>query len=99
MKIFKKVFYFAIIFYTLSVHAQKHVTAIRISSQPTIDGNLDEFFWKEISPAKDFVQYDPYNGKSATQKTEAFSHQDILPCILEAKKDNRIFNRYQNANI
>ncbi|MFH0896084.1 MAG: DUF5916 domain-containing protein, partial [Bacteroidota bacterium] len=72
MNRFLKILLITIFSLPFTLCAQKHATAVRISSQPKIDGVLDEPFWKEISPAKDFVQFDPINGKTADQKTEAF---------------------------
>src|SRR5688572_6198870 len=35
-----------------------------------LDGRLDEPFWSQAVPAKDFVQIDPLNGEPATEPTE-----------------------------
>ena len=36
----------------------------------TLDGRLDELVWSRAVPAGDFIQRDPDNGQSATEKTE-----------------------------
>ena len=40
------------------------------SEKITLDGRLDEPVWKRASPAKDFVQQDPNNGRPPTELTE-----------------------------
>jgi hypothetical protein len=49
---------------------KKKIEALRISVPPKIDGSLNDPAWNSASPAIDFVQYTPYNGKPANQKTE-----------------------------
>ena len=46
------------------------VKAIRVTTPPKIDGELNEAVWDNIPVATDFFQFDPYNGEPATQKTE-----------------------------
>jgi opacity protein-like surface antigen len=41
----------------------------KVSSSPKIDGFIEESFWGEITPLKDFVQFDPYNGKPPSEET------------------------------
>src|SRR5688500_8781328 len=36
----------------------------------TLDGRLDEAFWKRAIPADGFIQQDPQNGRPATEQTE-----------------------------
>ena len=52
--------------------ARRSVVAVRLpdSQVVTLDGRLDEEFWNTVSPATDFVQIDPDNGKLATEQTE-----------------------------
>jgi hypothetical protein len=48
----------------------KRIEAKRISTTLKIDGMLDESVWTEAPVAGNFVQYTPYNGGKANQKTE-----------------------------
>ena len=75
--IFGKMRYF--ILYTLffpfilcSQNEKKEVYAKRINNKVIIDGKLNELFWEEISPARNFTMLEPINGKieRASQKTE-----------------------------
>jgi hypothetical protein len=53
------------------------LTAVRIDgSRIRIDGLLNEPIWKKITPASDFVQQEPEEGKPATEKTEVFVAYD-----------------------
>ncbi|MBI9041208.1 DUF5916 domain-containing protein [Lutibacter sp.] len=71
---------FIILFYILfqvNASAQinvnpKSINALRISSQPTIDGVLDETFWKNADTAKDFIMFRPGIGtiEPSGKKTE-----------------------------
>jgi hypothetical protein len=47
-----------------------------VSSSPKIDGFIEESFWGEITPLKDFVQYDPYNGKPPSEETFVYLAYD-----------------------
>ncbi len=49
---------------------KKQVEASKITSSLHIDGLLNEPEWQDANPAKDFIQFDPYNGPPATEKTE-----------------------------
>ena len=44
--------------------------AVKIAKSPKIDGKLNEGFWANIKPAGSFLQYEPYNGKHPSQRTE-----------------------------
>ena len=48
---------------------KKELKAIRISDKPKIDGILTEECWLGAPAAKDFVQFEPYNGSPATFPT------------------------------
>ncbi|MFP4018982.1 MAG: DUF5916 domain-containing protein [Bacteroidales bacterium] len=45
---------------------EKVLEAIRNGETPKIDGKLDEEIWEKAVTAKDFVQYEPYNGNKAS---------------------------------
>ena len=53
-------------------NAQRTVAATRLPdvSMVTLDGRLDEAFWSTLTPAADFIQIDPANGRPATERTE-----------------------------
>ncbi|OQY05681.1 MAG: hypothetical protein B6I20_00650 [Bacteroidetes bacterium 4572_117] len=53
-----------------SQHSKKKLQITKIESVPKIDGKLDDKCWENVPVAKDFVQFTPYNGKPATEKTE-----------------------------
>jgi hypothetical protein len=46
------------------------VEALRVSSAPRVDGHLDEEAWRTATPATQFTQRDPDEGKPATEVTE-----------------------------
>ncbi len=50
---------------------QKSYKATRVTAPPKIDGQLDDKAWSDIDIATDFTQTIPYNGRKASQKTEA----------------------------
>jgi len=49
---------------------KKQYKAVQINIAPVIDGVLDEDVWNEGIWMNDFIQYEPYNGRQATQRTE-----------------------------
>jgi len=61
------------LFLSTSLFSQekKVYETIRVSSPPKIDGVLDDPQWKNAQIAKDFIVYNPDNGREAYQKTEA----------------------------
>ncbi len=44
--------------------------AVRIERAPSIDGVLDEDFWATLPPITDFVQREPVDGGTPTERTE-----------------------------
>ena len=46
------------------------VRAYRLPATPNLDGLVSEPFWAEMEPAANFVQQEPNEGVSATEKTE-----------------------------
>ncbi|MDP4238504.1 MAG: DUF5916 domain-containing protein [Bacteroidota bacterium] len=86
----------AFIFITNSfAQVRKSVEAMRISTPLIIDGVLDEDVYKQVQPAKDFLQIQPYNGKPANQPTEVYFFYDesaiYVGAMLHDKPDS-IFN-------
>lgn len=55
---------------TLAQHQNKNYQATRINTAPKIDGQLNDECWNNLPVAKDFIQYEPYNGGPASQETE-----------------------------
>ena len=49
---------------------KKQYHATRVTTAPVINGILDDEAWKQGDWVDDFTQYEPYNGKHTTQKTE-----------------------------
>jgi len=49
---------------------KKRLTAVRTVSPPRIDGDLTDEAWQSAPLAGDFVQYSPFNGRSASLSTE-----------------------------
>jgi uncharacterized protein DUF5916/cellulose/xylan binding protein with CBM9 domain len=54
----------------LSQNTKKEIEAIRCSNPPHIDGVLDEDIWNNVPIANEFIQFEPANGKKASQKTQ-----------------------------
>jgi len=81
---------------SLCAQAKKTVRAINISTPLTIDGILDEPAYKLATPAKDFVQLQPRNGKPAMQPTEAYYFYDqsaiYVGAMLYDSAPDSIFN-------
>jgi hypothetical protein len=49
---------------------KKRYKATRISTAPVINGILDDDIWQTGDWVDDFTQYEPYNGRPASQRTE-----------------------------
>jgi hypothetical protein len=49
---------------------KKSINAVRVSEAPKVDGLMNEEFWKDIPPAKDFIIYKPNPGVPLPQSTE-----------------------------
>ena len=49
---------------------KKRYKAEKITSAPVINGILDDEAWQTGSWVDDFIQYEPYNGREASQRTE-----------------------------
>jgi hypothetical protein len=44
--------------------------AVRVAEAPRLDGHLDDAAWRDATPATEFLQRDPDEGKPATERTE-----------------------------
>ncbi len=80
----KKISYIPFIFLLISIIFVRNpliadsvqINIQKVSSSPKIDGFIEESFWGEITSLKDFVQYDPYNGKSPSEETFVYLAYD-----------------------
>jgi len=50
--------------------ATPHITAVRASTAPVIDGRLDDDAWRHAEFTTDFRQSDPHWGEPSTRRTE-----------------------------
>jgi hypothetical protein len=50
--------------------AKKRYKATQIATAPVIDGVVNDLVWQEGEWTDDFTQYEPYNGKTPSQRTE-----------------------------
>src|SRR5207302_1572215 len=50
--------------------AERIVEAVRVDRAPRLDGTLDDPIWQQASAITDFRQREPYEGRSATERTE-----------------------------
>ena len=53
-----------------SPRPERTITALRLESTITVDGDLDEQEWRLAEPASDFIQQDPHTGQPSTERTE-----------------------------
>ena len=69
----KSLFFILILFPALvwaTDHTAKHYQAERLSgATPEIDGSLDDPAWQQGEWSGDFIQFEPYNGRKASQET------------------------------
>ncbi|WP_299819582.1 DUF5916 domain-containing protein [uncultured Pontibacter sp.] len=54
----------------------KTTKAARTALAPVVDGVLEPEVWQNVTPATNFINYDPHNGKPSSQKTEVFMLYD-----------------------
>ena len=96
MKRLQLLFITIILSLALFAQTKKTVQALTISTPLTIDGILDEPAYKLATPAKDFVQLQPHNGKPAMQPTEAYYFYDqsaiYVGAMLHDSAPDSIFN-------
>jgi len=73
----KTIFFLLIITQLLFTHTlfaqeiKKNLKVTRTETAPKIDGVLNDASWINAPVAKDFIQFQPYNGKQATETTVA----------------------------
>jgi hypothetical protein len=75
----------------------KKVIAVRTPVAPKIDGVLDESQWKLATPAADFTQQDPDEGKPASMPTEILVLYDnealYFGCVMHDSDPSKIVAR------
>ena len=83
----KRIIVFFLLSFFLFSQDRKEVSAVRIDTPPKIDGILDEDYWYDVKPAKDFLMLEPYNGKieRPTEKTEVIILYDDEALYIGAK--------------
>jgi hypothetical protein len=52
-------------------HLERVAGAVRIDVPVRLDGVLDEPVWARAKPATDFIQWEPWPGQPATERTKA----------------------------
>ena len=57
-------------------HGRRSLTILQIQEAPVLDGRLDEQAWQDAPVADQFVQRDPDEGMSATEKTQVSAIYD-----------------------
>ncbi|HEY4651642.1 MAG TPA: DUF5916 domain-containing protein [Pontibacter sp.] len=55
---------------------RKTTMVMRTTQAPTLDGYLEPEVWQTVTPATNFVRYDPLNGKPSSQETEVYMLYD-----------------------
>ncbi len=82
-----------LIFFALITFSQKKINAVYINKKIVIDGLLNE--WKDAIWYDDFIQFEPYNGKPATLKTQVAVYFSDNALYIAAKcfydKNTKIF--------
>ena len=96
MRILTTVSLFFISFQLLCSQDKKTVEALCISHPLKIDGVLNEDVYGKVSPAKDFVQLQPYNGEPSFQSSEVYFFYDqtavYVGAMLYDESPDSIFN-------
>ncbi|WP_242916291.1 DUF5916 domain-containing protein [Pontibacter liquoris] len=63
----------------------KTTTAVRTATAPVLDGELEPEVWQQAQPAKDFIRFDPLNGKPSAQRTDVYLLYDDDAVYIGAK--------------
>jgi len=75
----KNGFIFSLLLLVLfNTHAQKTISAYKITSTPVIDGIIDNIYLASPDSATNFIQLEPEKGLIATQKTVVYFAYDSL---------------------
>ncbi|GJQ64588.1 MAG: hypothetical protein SCALA702_36410 [Melioribacteraceae bacterium] len=91
------IFFLVLIAVGLSAQSVKKIEAVKASLSPVVNGYPDDAIWNNIPAAKNFVQYEPSNGKSATFDTEVkFAYNDEALFILAKMYENNSDSIWQD---
>jgi Domain of unknown function (DUF5916) len=63
--------------------------ALRITATPQIDGRLDEAFWRDATPATEFLQRELNEGVPATERTDVRMATDGISLYVAARMYDR----------
>ena len=67
-----------------TIFDEREIIATRLSQPLNIDGNLNEDIYS-IQPSSDFIQYVPYNGSPASEKTDVWIGYDESAVYVGAR--------------
>lgn len=76
LRILRSLFVVILSLYTFPLHAHEPIRPLRISSAPTIDGLLDEPFWREAPVVSGFRTFIPDFGKEMPESTHVLVAYD-----------------------
>lgn len=65
-------FVLTVIYSPTNARANFDLKAVRATAPVQVDGKLDEAEWKGAARVEEFIQFEPYLGEPAQEKTEAF---------------------------
>lgn len=69
----------------LAQESKKSINAAKLTIAPKIDGILDDEAWKNVDEAKDFILYEPYNGKLPSKNTSVIFTYDNTALYIAAR--------------
>jgi hypothetical protein len=84
----RKLLFISILFFSIFGFAQKKILQTKfVSDKITIDGKINEAVWETVTPATDFVMFQPDNGKpiAENKKTEVKVLYDNDAIYISAK--------------
>src|SRR3990172_4837209 len=81
----KSFFTILIILFTVTNISSFVKDTVRINQVVTVDGDLQEEFWKRITPVTQFTQRDPDEGKEPTERTEVKIAYDDAALYIGAR--------------
>ncbi len=88
MRFFLYILFFLNISIQIFGQNQKTIQAVRINSSPVIDGKLDDSVWQKVPSEANFIQYEPYNNKPASQVTKVYFAYDNKAVYIAARCEN-----------
>ncbi len=75
----------------VAAHAQRSLRAVKTTTPPVLDGNLNETAWERATVSLGFIQKDPLEGQPSTEKTEfrvVYTPTTLYVAILCYDKEN-----------